>query len=163
MGTARLGRYAIAMTQRYGIPMRKSAGTGIGVWIDGRKAVIVAPGAGEGREELRRITAALQDQGHLRGGVRAKVVPYGRQIAPSDDMRETCSKENLRFFFDDVVAALRGASSIFLFGPGEAKEEFRKRLEREGMGGLIGGIEPAGRMSDRQIAAKVRAHFHPRG
>lgn len=138
-------------------------GTGIGVWIDSRKAVIVPAGADEGAEAgaVRHITTFLEKQLRLSGGQRAKT-DYGAQTAPADDMRETSSKANLQYFFDDVVAAVRGARSIFLFGPGEAKEEFKKRLEREGLGRRIDGVESIGRMTDRQIAAKVREHFRPR-
>ncbi len=139
-------------------------GTEIGVWIDSRSAVIVAAEsdlAGEAGE-IRKVAADLEKQLRLGGGERAKASLYGAQIEPADDRREMISKESLRSFFDDVVAALRGARSVFLFGPGEAKEEFKKRLERDGLGGRIVGVEPAGRMSDRQIKAKVRAHFRPR-
>jgi hypothetical protein len=164
MGTPPTGRYPIGMTQQYGISVKKPLDGGVGVWIDSRKAVVIdARPSGDARGGgVRKIAAELQDQSHLRGGVRAKACPYGLQTAPADDMRETSSKENLQFFFNDVVAALRGARNILIFGPGEAKEEFRKRLRREGLGGRIVGLEPAGRMSDRQIAAKVRAHFRPR-
>ena len=138
-------------------------GTGMGVWIDRRQAVIVAAGAGtrDGFPDIRRITTDLEKQLRLSGGRRARTSSYGTQSAPSDDMRETSSNENLKVFFDDVVAALRGAHSIFIFGPGEAKEEFKKRLERDGLGRRIDGMEAAGKLSDRQIAAKVRKHYSP--
>ena len=134
--------------------------TAAGVWIDHRTAVIVDAESNRA-DAIRRITADLEKQLRLPGGERAKT-SYGPQIAPSDDMRETSRNENLQVFFGDVVAALRGTRSIFIFGPGEAAREFKKRLEREGLGGRIDSVEPAGRMSDRQIAAKVRAHFRPR-
>jgi hypothetical protein len=137
--------------------------TGFGVWIDSREAIIVPAPAAGGTETgaVVRVTADLEKQLHLSSGRRAKTV-YGKQIAPPDDLRESCSNANLRIFFDDVVAALRAARSIFIFGPGEAKEEFAKRLQRDGLGARIDGVETAERMSDRQIAAKVREHFHPR-
>lgn len=145
-------RYSMAMTRKR-----------VGVWIDSRRAVIAAADEdGEARTHgLKRITTDLEKQLRLPGGLRAKT-SYGPQIAPPDDMREASSKENLQLFFDDVVAALRGAGSIFIFGPGEAKEEFRKRLERDGLGSRIDGVESVGRMSDRQIAAKVRFHYPAR-
>lgn len=48
---------------------------------------------------------------------------------------------------------------LFLFGPGEAKSELKERLEKHGLGERIVGIETVDRMTDRQIAAKVRRHF----
>jgi hypothetical protein len=58
-----------------------------------------------------------------------------------------------------VVSFLRNADSIWIFGPGEAKGELKKRLERENLDGRIYRVETAGKMTDRQITAKVRQHF----
>ena len=49
--------------------------------------------------------------------------------------------------------------SILIFGPGEAKGELKKRLEGDKLGGRIVSIETVDKMTDRQIAAKVRQHF----
>ena len=46
-----------------------------------------------------------------------------------------------------------------IFGPGAAKDELKARLERNNLGGRIVGIEAVDKMTDRQIAAKVRQHF----
>jgi hypothetical protein len=43
-----------------------------------------------------------------------------------------------------------------LFRPGEAKGEIKKRLESKELGGRIIGVETVDKMTDRQIAAKVR-------
>jgi len=43
--------------------------------------------------------------------------------------------------------------------PGEAKGELKKRIEREGLGGRIVGVETVDKMRDGQIAAKVRQYF----
>jgi hypothetical protein len=58
-----------------------------------------------------------------------------------------------------VIAHLRDAESILIFGPGEAKEELEKCLASKGLGGRIVGIETVDKMTDRQIAARVRQHF----
>jgi len=135
---------------------------GIGVWIDHRKALIIGAAAAEGGRPvaIRTITTDLEKQLRLSSGERAKA-EYGPQQTPSDDMRETSSQSNMRDFFENVVAAVRGADAIFVLGPGEAKEEFRKCLERDGLGKRIDGVETSGMLSDRQLAAKVRAHFKP--
>jgi hypothetical protein len=46
------------------------------------------------------------------------------------------------------------------FGPGEAKGELRKRLEHEGLKGHILVVETTGKMTARQISARVRERFH---
>jgi hypothetical protein len=133
--------------------------TAMGVWIDSRKAVVVVGADGNGDAEgIRRITTDLEKQLRLSSGKRAKA-SYGRQIPPADDKRERSSEANLQAFFGEVIAALREAHSIFIFGPGEAKEEFKKRLDGDGLGARVDAVESAGRMTDRQITAKARGHF----
>ena len=55
---------------------------------------------------------------------------------------------------------IRDADSILLFGPGEAKGELKKRLEKDKLGARIEAVETEDAMTDRQIAAKVREYFH---
>jgi hypothetical protein len=61
-------------------------------------------------------------------------------------------------YYDAVIACIRGAEAILIFGPGDAKGELKKRLESNDLGGRIISIETVDKMTDRQIAAKVRQH-----
>jgi hypothetical protein len=79
-----------------------------------------------------------------------------RRIAAKPGAR---APEDLQAFFSEVVAVLGEASSIFVFGPGATKEEFKDRLERDGLRRKIDGIETTGLLTGRQIAAKTRARF----
>jgi hypothetical protein len=54
---------------------------------------------------------------------------------------------------------IRDAESILIFGHGEAKGELKKRLERNKLGGRIVGVETMDKMTNNQIAAKVRQYF----
>ncbi len=58
-----------------------------------------------------------------------------------------------------VIESIRDAESILILGPGEGKGELKKRLVRNKLGGRIVGIETIDRMTDRQMAAKVRRYF----
>jgi hypothetical protein len=49
--------------------------------------------------------------------------------------------------------------TLQIFGPGEAKGELEKRLEHEGLKEHVLAIETMDKMTDRQIAAKVRERF----
>ena len=62
-------------------------------------------------------------------------------------------------YYDSVVACIRDSDSILIFGPGEAKGELKKRLIRDKLGERIVQIETADKMTDRQVAAKVRKYF----
>ena len=65
----------------------------------------------------------------------------------------------MSIYYDAVIACIRDAESILIFGPGEAKDELKERLEENNLGGRVVGIETVDKMTDRQIAAKVRQHF----
>jgi hypothetical protein len=78
---------------------------------------------------------------------------------PADDSRQRTFTGHVNIYYEAVIACLRDAESILLFGPGEAKGELKKRLEKSKLGGRIAGVETVDRMTDREIAAKVRKHF----
>jgi hypothetical protein len=93
-------------------------GTKVDLWIDHRKALIVAV-TNKG-EEIRLITSKVENA---------------------------------------VIGSIRDAESILIFGPGEAKGELKKRLERHKLGGRIIGVKTMDKITDNQIAAKVRQYF----
>lgn len=130
--------------------------TKAGLWIDHRKAVIVVV-ADEGEVTIR-IESNVEKQLRPHGGSRCRT-QYGPQQAPPDDMREAVFMGHLGVYYDKVISCIRDAQAIQIFGPGEAKDELKKRLERNKLGGRIAGVAIADKMTDRQIAAKVLRDF----
>jgi len=130
--------------------------TEIGLWIDHREAIIVAL---TGDEETTTVISSGSGK-HLRysGSSHAKT-PEGLKEVTSEDGRDRKFGNILNAFYDEVVDSVRGAESIQIFGPGEAKGELEKRLERAGLKEHVLAIEAADKMTDRQIAAKVRKRF----
>ena len=78
---------------------------------------------------------------------------------PPDDRRQTALTGELNAYYNAVIAAVRNVGSLLIFGPGEAKGEFKKRLEKNKLGGRVVAVETVDKMTDRQIAAKVRDYF----
>ena len=66
-------------------------------------------------------------------------------------------------YYDEIISYLRPAEAIMLFGPGEAKSELRKRIERNKLDARITSFETSDKMTERQIAAKVKRHYLPPG
>jgi hypothetical protein len=130
--------------------------TCVGVWIDHRKAVIAA--VSDTGERIREIDSNIDKQPGRVAGVRS-TTPYESQKVPADDSREREFTGHLHGYYDEVIAAIRDADSILLFGPGEAKGELKSRLERDHLGGRIVAVETVDKMTDRQVAAKVREYF----
>ena len=130
--------------------------TKVGLWIDHRKAVIVA--VTDNGEEIGLIISKVEKQ-HRRSGDSPLKGPYETLQVPADDSRQRTLTGHLNIYYDAVIASIRDAESILIFGPGEAKDELKARLERSNLGGRIVAIEAVDKMTDRQIAAKVRQHF----
>ncbi len=128
----------------------------VGLWIDHKKAVIVFL-AGE-EEEMKLVRSNVEKQIRRAAGSRSGG-RFESQTVPSDDRQQRAFTGHLNTYYNEVISCIRDAESILIFGPGEAKGELRKHLEREGLGGRIVGVETVDEMTDGQIAAKVRQHF----
>jgi hypothetical protein len=122
---------------------------GIGLWIDHRKAVVVLV-SDEG-EVVKEITSDMEKHVRFTGGASTD--------SSSEDMRDRQFGNHLNSFYDAVIAVIRDGDSIQIFGPGEAKGELEKRLKSKELGGRIVSVETVDKMTDRQIAAKVREHL----
>jgi hypothetical protein len=134
--------------------------TKTGLWIDHRKAIVVA--VTDKGEETRLIISKVDKQPGRSEGIRS-TTPYESQQVPADDSRQKKLTGQLNIYYDAVIACIRSAESILIFGPGEAKGELQKRLKRDKLSGRIVGIETIDKMTDRQIAAKVRRYFQEEG
>ena len=130
--------------------------TEVGLWIDHRKAVIVAL-ADQGEVTIQ-VKSNVEKQLRPFGGSRSKT-QYGPQQSPPDDMREAVFMRHLGIYYDKVVSCIRDARAIQIFGPGEAKSELVKCLRRNKLGGRIVGVATADKMTDRQISAQVVRRF----
>jgi hypothetical protein len=130
--------------------------TTVGLWIDHRKAIIVAV-TNKG-EETKLIISKVEKQPGRFVGVRS-TTPYESQQVRADDSRERKFTGHLIIYYDAVIACIRDAESILIFGPGEAKGELQKRIKKTNLGGRIVGIETVDKMNDRQIESKVRKYF----
>jgi stalled ribosome rescue protein Dom34 len=121
-----------------------------GLWIDHRKAVIVT--VTEDGLETKQIQSNMEKHVRFSSG--------SSEDGSAEDMRDRQFANHLSSFYDEVIAAIRDVDAILILGPGEAKGELVKRLERDEVGGRIVGLESVDKMTDRQIAERVRQQFH---
>ena len=130
--------------------------TKAGLWIDHRKAVIVA--ITDQGEEIGLVISKAEKQLRRTGDSPLKGSYEASQV-PADDLRQRTRTGHLNQYYDAVIASIGDAESILIFGPGEAKGELKHRLERNNIGGRIAAFETVDRMTNRQISAKVRKYF----
>jgi stalled ribosome rescue protein Dom34 len=121
-----------------------------GLWIDHRKAVIVL--MTEAGEQIKVIPSEMEKHIRFTGGTAS-------EDGDTEDVRDRQFEQHLNNYYDQVIALLRQSESILIFGPGEAKSELHKRLERKGMKARLLPLESTDKLTDAQVAAKVRKQF----
>ncbi len=119
-----------------------------GLWIDHRDAVILI--LNENGEEIKRINSEIEKHVRFSGGAQAET---------EEDINDRRFTNHLNKYYDDVIGYIRNASSILVFGPGEAKVELKKRLDNEKIKNRSVEIETVDKMTDNQIAVKIRQYF----
>jgi hypothetical protein len=122
--------------------------TDVGLWIDHKIAIIVI--LNEKGEEIKKIKSGMEKHVRFSGGA---------QESSEEDISERRFTNHLNEYYDEVIANISNASSILIFGPGEAKGELKKRLEDKKIKNLLIDSETVDKMTENQIAAKVREYF----
>jgi stalled ribosome rescue protein Dom34 len=118
----------------------------VGLWIDHKKAVVVFV---DGRETETKLINSEIEKPHRQSGV----------AMPADDIRQRELTGHLNRYYDEVIDSIRAAESILILGPGEAKGELSKRLEKDNLSRRIVGIKTSDKITDKQIVALVRGYF----
>jgi len=121
----------------------------VGLWLDRNKAVIVSIA---NKTEGRRIITS--DMEHY--VLYSTVVPGD---GSPENPRDRRFWNHLGEYYDKIIAHIRDAEEIQIFGPEVAKYELEKHLEREGLAIHIVSMEDAEKMSDLQIGIKVQKRF----
>ena len=139
----------------------------VGIWLDHREAFVISlvkdqPFADGNQEMIERIESDIERRVKLSGGSRTRKTPYGPQEISVDSKQEDRFKLQMREYFKEILLRIIDADRILVFGPGEAKIELKKEIEKsKRFANIIKEIESADKMTKRQIAAKVRAFFKP--
>ncbi|MBN1371409.1 MAG: hypothetical protein JW987_05560 [Anaerolineaceae bacterium] len=129
----------------------------VGLWIDRSKAVIVT--IEEDAEMMREIKSNIKTPTRSASGVRAQALKRSPGLTDAAATKDPNSHHPLGQYFEGIASLIREADTIWIFGPGEAKVGLENQLKGEGLGGRILGVETVEKMTDRQIAAKVRDRF----
>jgi uncharacterized protein YjaZ len=119
------------------------------LWLDRNKAVIVS--IADKLEGRRIITSDMEHY-----VLYSTVVPGD---GSPENLRDRRFWNHLRKYYDEIIAHIRDAAEIQIFGPAEAKYELEKHLVNEGLAGHIVSLEEAGKLTDLQIATKVQKRF----
>ena len=126
----------------------------IGLWIDHKQAYVIS----YQDAKIEVIPSHLEPPAHFSGGTQLG----GKQNQKGDIELHHNDRFKLQLnkYYQQVIAALKGAGSIFIMGPGEAKIEFEKAIkERKAMQKRLLKVETADKMTKNQMIAYVRKFY----
>jgi len=128
-----------------------------GLWVDHEKAIIVS--LIDESHMVTHVESDIEGRFRLKGGSRSNA-PWGIQGATSESKRELRYSKHLNIYFQHIIDLLKDAKQIFIFGPGEAKIELKKEIEKNNiLINNISGIEASDKLTEPQIVAKVKKYF----
>ncbi|MFH1837825.1 MAG: hypothetical protein ABH862_06925 [Candidatus Omnitrophota bacterium] len=134
-------------------------GKQVGVWIDHEKAFIVTL---SGKEvSVKKIGSKVEPHYRLSGGYRGKSQSGTSSV--SERTPEERHKHQLHSYYQELLKMLKINEEIFIFGPGEAKTELTKELNKaKEFEHKIAGVETSDKLTEKQIIAKVKNFYSGR-
>jgi hypothetical protein len=129
-----------------------------GLWIDRHKAFIVS--ITDAGETIVWVESDIERKVRLSGGSRTGKIPFGPQQVSVDGKQEARIKRQLHEYYQEIIRRIQDANEILILGPGEAKTEIKKELEKSrALASKKVTVQPADKMTERQTVARVRQFF----
>lgn len=127
----------------------------VGVWIDHASARVINISENDDVSQTK-IESGVESQHRTMGG---QGVPLPGRIGGNRESHyQRRRNQQLDRYYDRVLESLHSNDRVLLMGPGEAKGELLARMKRAGKPQLPAvTTEPADRLTDAQILARVRA------
>ncbi len=138
----------------------------VGIWIDQRKAYIVALNKHifefekVEKEGFTTIESGVEKHVRLSGGARTGKTPYGPQDIAVDSKLNDRRTHQLQDYYQMIIKHIQDAKKIYIFGPGKAKTGLEKEIKNsKTLARKLIAVETTDKMTEKQIAAKVRKFF----
>ena len=129
----------------------------VGIWIDHKEAILVS--IEDGQTKVDRIESHAESHFRPSGGWKAGSTSVAQSVSKEQKADER-RKHQFHNFCKTVIKKAAEAESIFIFGPGEAKLQLAKEIDKiKGQKERIAAVEAADRLTENQIVAKVKSFF----
>ena len=129
----------------------------VGLWIDHKQAYLIWNE--EGKVEV--IPSRIEPPAHYSGGT--QLGGKLNQKADTEARRSDRFRLQINKYYQQVMTALKDASSIFIMGPGEAKIEFQKAIKKsKDLQKRLLKVETTDKMTKNQMIAYVRKFYKNR-
>lgn len=129
----------------------------IGVWIDSKKANIVTLKGEEAT--INTIHSGIEGKNRIDGEGK-DFARFGEQFVSNENKLENKYKQELASFLNEVLAIVKDAEDVVLFGPAQVKKELEKLMKKDRLASkkLIDVVD-ADSMTDNQTIAWVKKYF----
>ena len=129
----------------------------VGIWMDHSIARLVSINNKD--VKLTKIESHADSNYRLSGGSRSKT-PYGPQDIAAEGKADDRRKQQLHRYYQEIIKNLKNAKELYVCGPAEAKTELEKELKNhKDFQAKILAVEPADKMTDNQLIAKIKKVF----
>ncbi len=129
----------------------------VGVWIDQRHATIVT--LQDDAVDVETVESGLDGRARPAGGARSGT-PYGPQDVIKESGLDRRFGLQLHAYYDEVLARIGPATSIFAFGPARARYELIEVVSGSPLHRATATeTEACHRLTGPQIVARVKEHF----
>ena len=129
-----------------------------GIWIDSSRAIIVSLSNGE--EKTTEIESDVENRiYHDSEGDKGSF--SGSQHMNNENKFDERNDNQMNTFLKEVIAAVKEADELFVFGPAEAKIKLEKKIKEENTidAGKLKAVETSDSMTMNQIIAKVKDFY----
>lgn len=129
----------------------------VGIWLDNEKAYIIT--LVNGNETVEKIESNVETRVRIEGETKSYSRLGGMLINPQK--KKTKRKNHqLKDYFKSIIRKTKDASSIYIFGPADAKTNLKKIVEQEkNLNKKLKRVDSSDRLTENQMIAKVKAVF----
>jgi len=132
----------------------------VGLWVDHNRAVIVT--LDQEDVTVKTVESGAGRRVRLSGGSRSRT-PYGPQDVASDSKRQAKYEKHLTEYYRSLIDVIRDADELYIFGPGEAKKELHREIEKvKPLRGKVVAVDTTDKMTEPQISVAVKSFFGKR-
>lgn len=128
----------------------------LGIWIDGTKAVIVNLANDSVTEVLANIDSKTNHPSDKEVG---NFLGAGHHNADEKTYEER-KRNQTQAYLNNVMAKIKNADGIYVFGPSEMKTHLKTHIESDKkLATVLKAVDSADKMTENQIVAAVKKQF----
>ncbi len=129
----------------------------IGIWIDHKEAIFVS--VENDQTAIERIESNLESNYRSSGGWKSSGTNVAQALSTEQKANER-HEHQLDNFYQEVIEKAGKADKIYIFGPGQAKVELVKQIEKiKGPHVEIAAVETSDSLTENQMVAQVKSFF----